>query len=248
LQPFLSIIIPALNEESRLPASLKSILTFLESQPFEAEVLVVDNGSQDGTLALARSYAARHPTLRVLQEPRRGKGSAVRCGMLAAGGEYRFIADADLSMPIDQVLRFLPPQLPDVDIAIASREAPGAVRYGEPPYRHLIGRGFNLLVRWIAVPGFQDTQCGFKAFRDRAAIDLFQAQQLDGWTFDVEVLFIGLRRGYRIVEVPIPWYYNPGSRVRVVRDSIAMLRDLFRIRRLWGLGAYEPAARREPTA
>jgi glycosyltransferase involved in cell wall biosynthesis len=248
LQPFLSIIIPALNEESRLPASLKSILTFLESQPFEAEVLVVDNGSQDGTLALARSYAARHPTLRVLQEPRRGKGAAVRCGMLAAGGEYRFIADADLSMPIDQVLRFLPPQLPDVDIAIASREAPGAVRYGEPPYRHLIGRGFNLLVRWIAVPGFQDTQCGFKAFRDRAAIDLFQAQQLDGWTFDVEVLFIGLRRGYRIVEVPIPWYYNPGSRVRVVRDSIAMLRDLFRIRRLWGLGAYEPAARREPTA
>lgn len=248
MQPFLSIIIPALNEESRLPASLKSILTFLESQPFEAEVLVVDNGSQDGTLALARSYAARHPTLRVLQEPRRGKGAAVRCGMLAAGGEYRFIADADLSMPIDQVLRFLPPQLPDVDIAIASREAPGAVRYGEPPYRHLIGRGFNLLVRWIAVPGFQDTQCGFKAFRDRAAIDLFQAQQLDGWTFDVEVLFIGLRRGYRIVEVPIPWYYNPGSRVRVVRDSIAMLRDLFRIRRLWGLGAYEPAARREPTA
>jgi len=248
LQPFLSIIIPALNEESRLPASLKSILTFLESQPFEAEVLVVDNGSRDGTLALARSYAARHPTLRVLQEPRRGKGAAVRCGMLAAGGEYRFIADADLSMPIDQVLRFLPPQLPDVDIAIASREAPGAVRYGEPPYRHLIGRGFNLLVRWIAVPGFQDTQCGFKAFRDRAAIDLFQAQQLDGWTFDVEVLFIGLRRGYRIVEVPIPWYYNPGSRVRVVRDSIAMLRDLFRIRRLWGLGAYEPAARREPTA
>ena len=168
--------------------------------------------------------------------------------MLAAGGEYRFIADADLSMPIDQVLRFLPPQLPDVDIAIASREAPGAVRYGEPPYRHLIGRGFNLLVRWIAVPGFQDTQCGFKAFRDRAAIDLFQAQQLDGWTFDVEVLFIGLRRGYRIVEVPIPWYYNPGSRVRVVRDSIAMLRDLFRIRRLWGQGAYEPAARPEPTA
>lgn len=248
MQPFLSIIIPALNEESRLPASLKSILTFLESQPFEAEVLVVDNGSQDGTLALAHSYAARHPTLRVLQEPRRGKGAAVRCGMLAAGGEYRFIADADLSMPIDQVLRFLPPQLQDVDIAIASREAPGAVRYGEPPYRHLIGRGFNLLVRWIAVPGFQDTQCGFKAFRDRAAIDLFQAQQLDGWTFDVEVLFIGLRRGYRIVEVPIPWYYNPGSRVRVVRDSIAMLRDLFRIRRLWGQGAYEPAARPEPTA
>jgi glycosyltransferase involved in cell wall biosynthesis len=248
LQPFLSIIIPALNEESRLPTSLESILTFLGSQSFEAEVLVVDNGSQDGTLAIARSYAARHPALRVVQEPRRGKGAAVRCGMLAARGAYRFIADADLSMPIDQVLRFLPPQLPNVDIAIASREAPGAVRYGEPPYRHLIGRGFNLLVRWIAVPGFQDTQCGFKAFRDQAAIDLFQSQRLDGWTFDVEVLFIGLRRGYRIVEVPIPWTHNPGSRVRVLRDSIAMLRDLFRIRRLWLQGAYEPAARVEPTA
>jgi dolichyl-phosphate beta-glucosyltransferase len=105
-----------------------------------------------------------------------------------------------------------------------------------------------LLVRLLAVPGFQDTQCGFKAFRDRAAIDLFRVQRLDGWTFDVEVLFIALRRGYRIVEVPIPWYYNPGSRVRVLKDSLAMLRDLFRIRRLWSQGAYAPAVESESTA
>lgn len=245
MQPFLSIVIPALNEESRLPASLDSILTFLHAQPFEAEILVVDNGSHDRTHALARAYADRHPELHVLQEPRRGKGAAVRCGMLAARGEYRFIADADLSMPIEQVLRFLPPQLSDVDIAIASREVPGAVRYGEPFHRHLIGRGFNLLVRLLAVPGFQDTQCGFKAFRAQAATDLFQVQRLDGWTFDVEVLFIALRRGYRIAEVPIPWYYNPGSRVRVLRDSVAMLRDLFHIRRLWRQGAYAAGVRPE---
>ena len=245
MQPFLSIIIPALNEETRLPASLDSILTFLHSQPFQAEVLVVDNGSHDGTYALARSYAEHDPKLRVLLEPRRGKGAAVRCGMLAAGGEYRFIADADLSMPIEQVLRFLPPQLSGADIAIASREAPGAVRYGEPPHRHLIGRGFNLLVRLLAVPGFQDTQCGFKAFRQEVANDLFQVQRLDGWTFDVEVLFIALRRGYRIAEVPIPWYYNPGSRVRVLKDSVSMLRDLFLIRRLWKQGAYATGVRRE---
>jgi glycosyltransferase involved in cell wall biosynthesis len=241
LQPFLSIIIPALDEEKRLPTSLDRVFRFLAAQPFPAEVIVVDNGSTDGTLALARSYGLRYPALRLLQEPRRGKGAAVRCGMRAAAGEYCFIADADLSMPIEEILRFLPPHLDAVDLAIASREAPGAVRYGEPPHRHLIGRGFNLLVRLLAVPGFQDTQCGFKLFRRQAAEDLFRVQRLDGWTFDVEVLFIALRRGYRIVEVPIPWYYNPGSRVRVFRDSVAMLRDLFRIRRMWRQGVYTPA-------
>ncbi|MCJ7512237.1 MAG: glycosyltransferase family 2 protein [Anaerolineales bacterium] len=245
MQPFLSIIIPALDEEGRLPASLDSILAFLQAQPFRAEVLVVDNGSRDATYAVAQSYARRIPWIRVLQEPRRGKGAAVRQGMLAAQGQFRFIADADLSMPIEQVLGFLPPGLSEMDIAIASREAPGAARYGEPPHRHLIGRAFNWLVRLLAVPGFQDTQCGFKMFRDHVALDLFQVQQLEGWTFDVEVLFIALRRGYRIAEVPIPWTFNPGSRVSVLRDSFAMLRDLFRIRRLWKQGAYAPRVQPE---
>jgi dolichyl-phosphate beta-glucosyltransferase len=244
LQPFLSIIVPALNEESRLPAGLDRILGFLASQDFQGEIIVVDNGSRDGTYQTAQEYSRRSSLVRVIQEPRRGKGAAVRRGMLAAQGQYRFIADADLSMPIDQVLRFLPPRLSGADIAIASREAKGAVRYGEPAHRHLIGRVFNLLVRLVAVPGFQDTQCGFKAFRDHVAIDLFQLQRLDGWTFDVEVLFLALRHGYKIVEVPIPWYYYPGSRVRVLHDSGAMLRDLFRIRRLWKQGAYGTS--REP--
>lgn len=244
---FLSIVIPALNEERRLPETLRRILDFLARQPYRAEVLVVDNGSTDSTAALAAGIAARHPEVRVLQDPRRGKGLAIRLGMLAATGEHRFICDADLSMPIEELARFLPPLAPPADIVIASREAPGAVRYGEPAYRHWIGRVFNLLVRRLAVPGFHDTQCGFKCFRAGVAEDLFRVQRLNGWTFDVEVLFVALRRGYRIAELPIPWYHIPGSRVHPLRDSLVMLADLFRIRANWRRGLYradgEAAAR-----
>jgi glycosyltransferase involved in cell wall biosynthesis len=236
----LSIIIPALNEEDRLPESLTKVVGFLEDQAYPAEVLVVDNGSTDRTAAIGQEFAARHSNLRLLQDPHRGKGLAVRRGLLAAQGEYRFICDADLSMPIEEVSRFLPPALEGYDIAIASRETPGAVRYGEPAYRHWIGRVFNQAVKLLAVPGFEDTQCGFKCFRAQAGEDLFRVQRLDGWTFDVEVLFIALRRGYRVVEVPIPWYYNPGSRIRPVRDAFGMLADLFRIRANWRRGLYAP--------
>ena len=240
MPPLLSIIIPALNEEDRLPESLTKVVGFLEDQAYPAEVLVVDNGSTDRTAAIGQEFAARHSNLRLLQDPRRGKGLAVRRGLLAAQGEYRFICDADLSMPIEEVSRFLPPALEGYDIAIASRETPGAVRYGEPAYRHWIGRVFNQAVKLLAVPGFEDTQCGFKCFRAQAGEDLFRVQRLDGWTFDVEVLFIALRRGYRVVEVPIPWYYNPGSRIRPVRDAFGMLADLFRIRANWRRGLYAP--------
>lgn len=240
MAPLLSIIIPAHNEERRLPSSLRRIQAFVEQQPYESEILIVENGSHDRTAEVAEAFAAAHASARVLREARRGKGLAVRRGALAAKGEYRFICDADLSMPIEEVNRFLPPRLAAYDVAIASREAPGAIRYGEPIYRHWIGRGFNLLVRQLAVPGFHDTQCGFKCFRARAAEDLFRVQQLDGWTFDVELLFVAQRRGYTVLEVPIPWYYFPGSRVHLVRDSLAMLVDLFRIRRNWGRGDYAP--------
>jgi dolichyl-phosphate beta-glucosyltransferase len=240
LPPLLSIIIPANNEERRLPSSLRRIDAFVEQQPYESEVLIVENGSHDRTAEVAEAFAAEHPAVRVLREARRGKGLAVRRGALEATGEFRFICDADLSMPIEEVNRFLPPAISAYDVAIASREAPGAIRYDEPIYRHLIGRGFNLLVRWLAVPGFHDTQCGFKCFQARAAEDLFRVQQLDGWTFDVELLFVALRRGYTVLEVPIPWYYIAGSRVHLVRDSLGMLVDLFRIRRNWSRGAYAP--------
>lgn len=240
MEPFLSLIVPAYNEEARLPLSLPQIHEFLTSQSFSWEIVVVDSGSRDHTAQVVRDFAARWSGVRLVQVARPGKGLAVRSGMLASHGDYRFICDADLSMPIDQLPRFLPPQMPDVDIAIASREAPGASRHDEPPYRHLVGRAFNLLARRLTIPEIQDTQCGFKCFRRAAAEDLFRVQRLDGWTFDVEVLYVALRRGYRIVEVPIPWYYTPGSRVRVLRDSLTMFADLFRIRRNWRRGVYAP--------
>lgn len=230
-QPFLSIIIPAHNEEKRLPPSLLKINAFLQAQPFTAEVIIVENGSRDQTLAIAQEHARRLPYLRAFREEQRGKGLAVRRGMLEARGEYRFICDADLSMPIEQVSRFLPPNLTGFDVAIGSREAPGSARYNEPSYRHIIGRIFNLMVRLMALPGLQDSQCGFKCFTAAAAEDVFSRQTLPGMSFDVEALFIARLRGYRLVEVPIDWYFDPDSRVRLVQDSLRMFLDLVTIRK-----------------
>lgn len=229
--PFLSIVIPAHNEEHRLPRSLELVLAFLREQPYAFDIWVVENGSTDATLAVAQSYAARHPEVHVLHSDRRGKGLAVRMGMLAAQGAYRFLCDADLSMPIEQLPRFLPPAITDADIVIGSREAPGAIRYHEPTYRHWIGRAFNWLVRLTLLPGLQDTQCGFKCFRGPVAEDLFHVQRLDGMSFDVEVLYIAHLRGYRIREIGIPWYFDPDSRVRLVQDSLRMGWDILTIRR-----------------
>ena len=229
-KPFLSIIIPAYNEEKRLPKTLEQVIAFLQSQDYPAEVLVVENGSIDRTFSIAQAFSEAYPQVRVIKSSLRGKGLAVQRGMLAAKGEYRFMCDADLSMPIQEVAHFLPPVASDYDIAIASREALGAVRYNEPYYRHFIGRGYNLLIRWLALPGLNDTQCGFKCFRGEVAEDLFNRLTLSGWSFDVEVLFIGRLRGYRIIELPIPWYYNPESKIRVFRDSFYMGRDLLTMR------------------
>lgn len=228
--PYLSIIIPAHNEAQRLPASLQAIHAFLQEQDYTAEVLVVENGSSDGTLEIARSLQQELPSLKVLHLDARGKGIAVKTGMLAAQGQYRFICDADLSMPIEQINRFFPLMQNNVDIAIASREAPGAVRYGEPHFRHLVGRVFNWMVRWLALPGLQDTQCGFKCFRAQVAQQIFPLQTIHGWTFDVEVLFIARKFGYSIEEIAIPWHYNPQSKVKFLRDSLHMGLDLFTIR------------------
>ncbi len=241
--PFLSIIIPAHNEEHRLPQSLEQIFTFLEEQPYEADVWVVENGSQDATLAVAQEYSSRFPNLHVIHTDQRGKGLAVRLGMLQARGQFRFLCDADLSMPITELPRFLPPEIEDADIVIGSREAPGAIRYHEPAYRHWIGRAFNLLVRLTALPGLQDTQCGFKCFRGIVADDLFRTQRLNSMSFDVEVLYIARMRGYRIREIGIPWYFDPDSRVRLVQDSLRMGWDILTIRWNAMRGAYVRPAR-----
>ena len=231
MTPFLSIVLPAHNEERRLPRTLEEVKGFVEAQPFSVEVVLVENGSQDRTLELAQQFATRVPFLKVIHEERSGKGLAVRSGILTAKGEYRIFCDVDFSMPVTEINRFIPPALPDCQVAIGSREAPGAVRYNEPYYRHLSGRVFNTLVRWLALPGLHDSQCGFKCFRGDIADEIFPLQTNTGWAFDVEVLFVARQRGYHIVEVPVPWYFNPESKVRMLRDSWRMVRDLILIRR-----------------
>ena len=228
--PLLSIIIPAFNEERRIVSTLERVLAYLGSQSYAAEVLVVDDGSTDATATLVRRFEGDDSTVRLLTTAHRGKGHAVRVGMLQAQGRYRFLCDADLAMPIEQVQRFLPPPLTGVDVAVGSREAPTARRFNEPPYRHLMGRVFNAIVRLLAVRGIRDTQCGFKCYRGEIVEHLFGQQRLDGFGFDVEVLFIAQRSGLRLVEVPIDWHHQPESKVRPVWDTVAMLRETVLVR------------------
>lgn len=242
-RPFLSIIIPAYNEEKRLGESLKQVAAFVAAQDYPIEVIIVNNNSSDATPQIARAFAEEHPYARVLDEPRQGKGAAVRTGMMAAQGAYLFACDADFSMPAEEIAKFMPPVLSGYDVAIASREAPGARRIGEPYHRHLMGRVFNFIVRLLAVPRIQDTQCGFKCFRREAARDIFPRQTITGWGFDVEVLFIALRRGYKVVEVPITWYYRAQSRIHPLRDSVTMLMEVLRVRWNGWRGVYDREAK-----
>ena len=239
MKPFFSIIIPAYNEENRLPGTLEQVFHFLTKQPFTSEIIIVENGSADRTFEIAQEFAARHENVHVLQNDKRGKGLAIQHGVRTAVGEYIFLCDADLSMPVEDISKFIPPQLNGVDIAIASREAPGSVRYNEPYYRHFTGRVFNTLIRLLVLPSLQDTQCGFKCIRDEVARDIFPLQTLTGWAFDVELLYIARHRGYRVAEVPIHWYFNADSKISVFRDSLRMFLDLLRIRRNALRGLYD---------
>jgi dolichyl-phosphate beta-glucosyltransferase len=225
----LSIVIPAHNEESRLPRTLEQIFAFLENQAYSSEIIIVENGSTDRTLEFAHEFASNHPNLIIIHEQQRGKGNAVRRGMLEAHGDYRFICDADLSMPIEEVQKFIPPALDDFDLAIGSREAPGAIRFNEPSYRHLGGRAINLIIRLLILPGLNDTQCGFKCFRAEIAENLFNQQKLMGWSFDIELLYLARRKHLRIKEIPIHWYFSVDSKVNAVRDALRMISDIFRI-------------------
>jgi dolichyl-phosphate beta-glucosyltransferase len=237
--PLLTIIIPAYNEEKRLPLTLPKVLDFGNRQDYQVEVLLVDNASTDRTSEIVRQAAEQHSSISPHYQPIQGKGAAVRMGMMEARGDYLLIYDADMAMPVEEISKFLPPALSGYEVAIASREITGAVRYHEPWHRHVMGRVFNLIVRLLAVPGIQDTQCGFKCFRREAAQDIFSTQVIDGWAFDVEVLYIAQRRGYRIAEVPINWYYGEGSRISPLRDSLDMFLEVLRIRRNGRQGLYD---------
>lgn len=204
--------------------------SWVATQPEPVEVLVVENGSTDGTVELARNFAAAHPFVRVIDGVRRGKGIAVRTGMLEAKGRLLFLCDADLSMPIEQIERFVPAVERGRVIALGSREAEGAHRHDEPTYRHFMGRVFNLMVKVLAVPGIEDTQCGFKMFPRAAAEEVFAPARLPGWGFDAEILYIARKRGFALEEVGVDWYYNDDSRVSAVADSLGMVKELLQIR------------------
>jgi glycosyltransferase involved in cell wall biosynthesis len=234
----LSIIFPAHNEEARLLDALTSVDGYLKKKVIAAEVIVVENASTDETLSIAEDFAAGHPYMTVLHSNVPGKGLAVQQGMLAARGKYRFVCDVDLSMPVEEIDKFLPGAGVRYDVAIASREAKGAVRHDEPLYRHLIGRIFNGLVQMLVLPELNDTQCGFKCFSAAAAEKLFSRMTIPGWTFDVEILAVARRMKMKIIEVPIHWYYHEHSKVHVLRDSLRMALDLLIIRKNLRRGIY----------
>jgi dolichyl-phosphate beta-glucosyltransferase len=235
-----SIVIPAFNEEERLPVTLDELLPYLRATTWDWEIRVVDDGSADGTAAVAGAFHRDEPRVVVQRERHGGKGAAVKTGLLAARGDYRFICDADLSMPIRELERFLPPQLEGADIAIGTREGAGARRVGEPIRRHLVGRMFNYLVQRMLLPGLNDTQCGFKLFTAAAAMRVFPLVTVAGWSFDIEALYIARILGLRIVEVPIEWHFRKESRLSVLRDGVRMFLELARIRRRAKAGTYRP--------
>jgi dolichyl-phosphate beta-glucosyltransferase len=226
----LSIVVPAFNEQRRIGTTLTALIDHLRQQTWQWEVRVVDDGSRDRTAEVAESFSQGESRVVVQREPHRGKGGAVKAGILAARAEYRFICDADLSMPVHEIRRFLPPALEDFDVAIGSREGKAARRIGEPAYRHITGRLFNLAVQQLTLPGIEDSQCGFKMFTARAASSIFPLVTVDGWAFDVEVLTVARAQGLRIVEVPIEWHYRQDSQLSMIRDGFTMARELLRIK------------------
>jgi dolichyl-phosphate beta-glucosyltransferase len=234
-RPELSVIIPAFNEEKRLPGSLGRVLDYLRQQPFSAEVLVVDDGSRDTTAALVARLAEEDARVRLIQYgANRGKGYAVRYGMLQARGERVLMSDADLSTPIEELEKLSAALDGGADIAIGSRAMPGSyLAVHQPPLRELIGRSFNLVVRILAVPGIHDTQCGFKLFTRAAARDVFSLLTVDQWCFDVEALLVARKMGYRIRELPITWVNEENTKVNVLRDFARTVTDLMRIRARW---------------
>ena len=225
---FLSIIVTAHNEQARLPKTLESINTYLETKSFLAEVIIIDNASSDNTFTIASDFAKQSPKFRVIQEFTRGKGAAVRTGMLNAKGDWRFMCDADLSMPIDEIDKFIPNKF-EGDIAIASRELPDSKRIDEPTKRHISGRIFNFFTRTLLLPQIHDTQCGFKCFRGEVAEKLFRTQTINGWAFDVEILTLARLQNHDIFEVPITLIYYGSSNINLLKDSIDMARQIFGI-------------------
>lgn len=239
--PELSVVIPAYNEEGRLPATLDSVLEYLGAGGRDFEVLVVDDGSYDNTAAIVAAYANSHNQVRLLSyQPNRGKGHAVRTGILAAKGDLVLINDADGSSPINEVERLIAGIKNGADIVIGSRAKPDPqTRVNALAHRKFIGNTFNVIVQSLVLPGILDTQCGFKLFSRAAARDIFSVQRIDGFGFDVEVLYIGRMRGYKTEEVAINWTNVEGSKVNVLVDSPKMFLEVLWVTVASWLGFYK---------
>jgi dolichyl-phosphate beta-glucosyltransferase len=235
----LSIIIPAFNEGLRIVQTLEAVHAALPSLVPSWEIRVVDDGSSDDTAARVAAFARANGRVVLQRGAHRGKGAAVRAGMLTSAADLRFMCDADLSMPLKELPRFLEAVPANADVAIGSREGAGARRVDEPLYRHYMGRLFNAVVQAGAVSGIEDTQCGFKLFSADAATRVFSRATIDGWAFDVEALAIARRNGLRIAEIPVEWRYGEFSRVAIVGDSLRMVRDVCRVRLNAARGRYD---------
>lgn len=239
----LSVVIPAYNEERRLPAYLVEILAYLEVQPFSFEVIIVDDGSQDSTAEMVERFAAENSKVYLIRLPQnRGKGYAVKTGMLKACGKLRLFADADGATPITELAGLKKAIDAGADVAVASRALRDDSHTVKSKFhRKLMGTVFNFIVRTLTVKGINDTQCGFKLFSAEAANSAFSLQRIQDFGFDVEVLYICQKKGCRIVEVPVNWTDIPGSKVKLLRDSLRMFKDVVKIRVNDWRGAYQDA-------
>ncbi len=224
--PYLSIIIPVFNEQSRIAFTLEKLTSFLNQQTFTWQIFIINDGSTDSTVNIVKEWIEKDCRILLKSIPHQGKGSAIKTGMLLASGSYRFMCDADLAMPINELSKFLEAVEENYDIVIGSRQISGSNRIGEPFLRHIMGRVFNIITRLLLTPGIHDTQCGFKCFTANASQQIFQIQKTKGFAFDTEILYLARKRKLSICEIPITWYYHSDSKVHIIKDSILMFKDI----------------------
>ena len=230
--PVYSIVIPAYDESARISVTLDRVLEYVRQRQWNAEIIVVDDGSRDNTREIVRQYMADNPAVRLLENlGNRGKGFSVRNGMLHAKGQVLLFSDADLSSPIEEAEKLFAAIEAGNDIAIGSRWMRTELQIRRQPlYRRLGGRGFNGLLRLVLGLNFKDTQCGFKAFTRRSAMAIFPLQQIERWGFDPELLYLARRFGFRIAEVPVTWAHREGTRLHPLRDGLRMFGDMLEVR------------------
>jgi len=235
-----SIVIPAYNESRRIKPTLRKVLAYVANQGWDAEVIVVNDGSLDNTADIVRGYAEQNPALRLIENPgNRGKGFSVRNGMLHARGEVMLFSDADLSAPIEESANLFQAISAGADVTLGSRWLQRELQIQpQSLHRQLFGRIFNLALRLALGLRFKDTQCGFKAFNRRAVDSIFPLQRIEGWGFDPELLFLAEKRGLKVVEVPVRWAHEAGGSIHPVRDGLRMLLEVLKIRWYWTMGKY----------